>query len=171
MVIVRAETAKDFDSVFRVNRLAFGRDNEARLVEAVRKTEFFIPELSLVAVIDEEVAGHILISMIAVETKEGKVPVLGLAPIAVLPEFQRRGIGSELVRHGIKESSRLGHRAIVLVGHPEYYPRFGFEPARAKGLETAYPVPDEAFMVLELYSGALDGIAGTILHPPAFDEV
>jgi putative acetyltransferase len=171
MVIVRAETAKDYDSVFRVNELAFGRDNEARLVEVVRKTEFFIPGLSLVAVKGVEVIGHILISMIHVDTKEGKTPVLGLAPIAVLPEFQRQGIGSELIRKGIKESRRLKHQAIVLIGHPEYYPRFGFEPARAKGLETAYPVPDEVFLALELYPGALDGISGMIIHPPAFNDV
>lgn len=171
MVIVRAETANEYGSVFRVNELAFGRDNEARLVEAIRKTEFFIPELSLVAVKDEKVVGHILISMITVESKQGNIPVLGLAPIAVLPEFQGQGIGSELVCQGIKESRRLGHRAVVLVGHPEYYPRFGFEPARAKGLETAFPVPDEAFMTLELYPGALDGVSGMLVHPPAFKEV
>jgi len=119
---------------------------------------------------DDKVVGHILFSVIVIETKKGDVPVLSLAPMSILPEYQNRGIGSELVRHGLKECQRLGHQVIVVIGHPKYYPRFGFKPAKKKGLKSVYPVPDEAFMVLELTPGALEGVSGSVRFPPAFDD-
>jgi putative acetyltransferase len=91
--------------------------------------------------------------------------------MAVHPEFQNRGIGSELVRQGLERCRKLGYKVVIVVGHPTYYPRFGFISARAKGLETPFPVPDEAFMVIELTPGALNGISGMIIYPPAFEEV
>jgi len=135
----------------------------------LRESDDFIYELSLVAVKEGRVVGHILFSPIAIETEIGLVRVLSLAPMAVLPEFQRQGIGSELVRYGLKECERFGHEVVVVIGHPEYYPRFGFSPARAKGLEAPFEVPDAAFMVLELKEGALEGIKGLIRLPPEFD--
>jgi putative acetyltransferase len=166
---IRAETEEDREAIFQVNRLAFGQDDEAWLVDNLRDSDDFIYELSLVAVKEGKVVGHILFSPIAIETERGLVRVLSLAPMAVLPEFQRQGIGSELVRKGLEESRCYGHEVVVVVGHPEYYPRFGFSPARAKGLEAPFEVPDEAFMVLELKAGALEGIKGMIKYPPAFD--
>jgi putative acetyltransferase len=94
--------------------------------------------------------------------------MLGLAPVAVLPDYQRQGIGGVLIRHGIEECARLNCQAIVVLGHPEYYPRFGFIPANQKGLKCEYSVPDEAFMVLELECGALDGCSGTVKYRPEF---
>jgi putative acetyltransferase len=123
------------------------------------------------AVKSKQVVGHILFSPIIIETQKAAVPVLSLAPMAVLPEFQNQGVGLELVRQGLRESKRLGHNIVVVVGHPGYYPRFGFTPARAKGLEVPFKVPDEAFMVLELIPGTLDGIKGTVIYPPEFNEV
>lgn len=169
MLEIRAEKKEDQPAIYEVNKLAFGQEDESRLVDALRESDDFIYELSLVAVKEEKVVGHILFSPIAIETKEGYVRVLSLAPMAVLPEFQRQGIGSELVRHGLKECERFGHEVVVVIGHPEYYPRFGFTSARVKGLEAPFEVPDEAFMVLEIKEGALDGINGTIKYPPAFD--
>jgi putative acetyltransferase len=169
MVEIRAENEADRESIYEVNKLAFGQEDEPRLVDALRESEDFIPELSLVAAKEGEVVGHILFSPIAIETERGYVRVLSLAPMAVLPEFQRQGIGSELARYGLKECERFGHEAVVVIGHPEYYPRFGFSSARAKGLEAPFEVPDEAFMVLEIKEGALDGVSGTIKYPPAFD--
>lgn len=171
MVTVRPERAKDYEAIHEVNKLAFGGEEEALLIQRLRKSTSFLPELSLVAVKSGRVVGHILFSPIIIETQSEAVPALSLAPMAVLPEFQNQGIGSELVRQGLRESKRLGHDIVVVVGHPGYYPRFGFTPARAKGLEAPFSVPDEAFMVLELSPGALKGKKGTLKYPPAFDEV
>jgi len=132
MVKIRVEREGDCEAVFNVHKRAFGRENEARLVEKIRKLDYFIPQLSLVAVKDDEIAGHILFSYVTIQTRTGDVPALGFAPVAVLPKFQKQGIGSELILQGLNECRRLGHRIVVLVGHPDYYPRFGFLPARAK---------------------------------------
>jgi putative acetyltransferase len=170
MTTIRPETAEDYAAVHEVNALAFVREVEARLVEALRRMPDFIPELSLVAVEGGRVVGHILFSPLVIETKDGAFPALALAVLAVRPEFQRQGIGSALVRDGLERCRSLGHRIVVVIGHPEYYPRFGFSPARARGLEVPFPVPDEAFLALELVPGALDGVAGMVKYPPPFSE-
>jgi putative acetyltransferase len=166
---IRAEGEADRDAIRRVNARAFGRANEAQLVDALRASTSFVPELSLVAVDDARVLGHILFSRIHIRTPERSVPALALAPVAVLPECQNHGVGSALIRRGLEECRRFGHRIVVVVGHPNYYPRFGFSPARAKGLDA--PFPDRAFMVRELVPGALDGVCGRVEYPPAFAAV
>lgn len=171
MLEVRVERVEDYEAVFQVLKSAFGRENEAWLVEKIRKSDCFTPQFSLVAVKDGELAGHILFSRVVIQARAGDVPALGLAPVAVLPELQKQGIGSRLVRQGLDECRRLGHKIVVLVGHPDYYPRFGFLPARAKGLGIPFPVPDRAFMALELVPGALDQVSGMVVHPPEFSEV
>jgi len=170
MITIRPETVEDYEAIGEVNALAFGQEDEATLVEKLRGSSGFIPELSLVAVEGGRVVGHILFSPFVIETKDGAVPALTLAPLAVRPGFQNQGVGSALVRDGLERCRTLGHRIVVVVGHPPYYPRFGFSPARARGLEAPFPVPDEAFMVLELVPGALDGVAGTVRFPPPFSE-
>jgi putative acetyltransferase len=102
---------------------------------------------------------------------QGDVAVLSQPPMAVLPEVQNSGIGSQLVRTGLEKCRELGHKIVVVVGHPEYYSRFGFVPARQKNLELSFPVPDEAFMVCELAPDALDGIEGKVKFPPEFEGV
>jgi len=171
MITIRPETTEDYTAIAEVNLLAFGREVEPRLVEALRESPEFIPELSLVAVETGRVVGHILSSPMIIETKDGAVPALALAVLAVRPEFQNQGIGSQLVRDGLERCRNLGHRIVVVVGHPAYYPRFGFSPARAQGLEAPFPVPDEAFLALEFVPGALDGIAGVVRYPPPFGEI
>ena len=151
--------------------LAFGGETEARLVEKLRGSTDFIQTLSLVAVRYTKVVGHLLFSPIAIKAKMTAVSALALAPMAVHPEFQRQGIGSELLREGLDHCRILGHKAVVVVGLPNYYPRFGFTSAKARGLEAPFAVPDEAFMALELTAGALDGISGMVTYPPAFEEV
>jgi putative acetyltransferase len=169
--LVRRETPADYAAVETVNRLAFGQDREARLIEAVRQAAEYIPELSLVAEVDGQVVGHILFSPIAIRTAVKSAAALALAPMAVRPEFQRRGIGSQLVRAGLEACRRLGHARVIVLGHAAYYPRFGFAPASRWGIRTPFPAPDEAFMALELDPSALDGCAGVVEYPPVFNEV
>jgi putative acetyltransferase len=166
MIMFRPETAADGPAIHDVHARAFGRENEARLVDALRASSEFVPELSLVAVDAPRIVGHILFSGIRIRTAERMIPALALAPVAVLPEHQNQGIGSALIRRGLAESTRLGHRIVVVVGHPSYYPRFGFSPARVRGLQA--PFPDAAFLVQELTPGALTGVCGTVEYPLAF---
>lgn len=171
MISIRAESPADVDAIFEVNEQAFGRKQEAQLVNELRTSDDFIPELSLVAVVDDRIVGHILFSPIVIGTKSSRTSVLSLAPMAVSPGYQDQGIGTELVRQGIHRCRELGHKVIVVVGHPAYYPRFGFVQAREKGIQTTFEVPDEAFMVLELFEGALNGIEGTVRYPAVFERV
>ncbi len=171
MMIIRPEKIKDYTAIHEVNELAFGGRAEADLIEALRKTDSFIPELSLVAVRNGEVIGHILFSPIVIKSKERVISALALAPMAVHPKFQNQGVGTKLIRRGHEDCRRLGYKVVVVIGHPGYYPRFGFLPARDKGLQVPFPVPDEAFMVLEFVPGALEATQGEIIYPPAFEKV
>lgn len=169
MFVVRHERPEDRAAVWQVNALAFGRPNEAHLVDRLREGPQ--PTISLVAVQDGRLVGHIFFSPVSVESDGGTFPGLGLAPMAVLPEYQRRGIGSELVRQGLQACAQGGHPVVVVLGHPAFYPRFGFLPASRKGLHCEYAVPDEAFMVAELSPGALQGRTGIVKYLPEFSEV
>ena len=115
--------------------------------------------------------GHILFSPVTIESKGTSFEAIALAPMAVLPAYQRKGIGSQLVRAGFEECRRLGHEIIVVLGHPDYYPRFGFVPAKQKGIDCEFEVPEEAWMILELREGALAGRRGIVRFQPEFHEV
>ena len=169
MIRVRPETAEDAPAVRRVNELAFGHPEEAALVEALRDAS--VPHLSLVAVEDGHVVGHIFFSPVSIESEGSTFQAMGLAPMAVLPEYQGRGVGSELVREGLRECLLRGWKVVVVLGHPEYYPRFGFVPAVGKGLRSEYQVPDEVFMVAELEPGALGGRRGLVKYRREFGAV
>ena len=171
MLTIRPEQPADHEQVFHVNELAFGQPDEARLVQALRRSPAFIPELSLVAVEDDRVVGHILFSRIAVRSGTAAHEALALAPMAVLPARQRVGVGSSLVKRGLADARRLGHGVVILVGHPEYYPRFGFVPGEPLGIRPPFEVSPGAFMVLELQPNALAGIRGEVEYPPEFAEV
>ena len=123
------------------------------------------------AELDGLVVGHILFTEVSIEDSDPCPRVLGLAPLAVLSEFQRKGIGTALMRHSLERCRDMGHDVIVVVGHPEYYPKFEFLPASRYGLRCEYDVPAEVFMVLELRVGALQGIRGLVRYQPEFAEV
>jgi putative acetyltransferase len=164
-VTVRPERANDRAAVRRVNEAAFGQPDEADLVDAVRSA----PEaISLVAESDDAVIGHILFTRVTIEAAGRQAEAMGLAPMAVLPEWQRRGVGTALVKAGLAACAASGHEIIVVVGHPSYYPRFGFVPGYSKGMRYDVDVPDEAFMVLELRRGALERVAGVVKYRPEF---
>lgn len=155
-MIIRSETASDIARIHDVNERAFGQPGEAKLVDALR--ERATPFLSFVAEDDGAVVGHICFSPVTIAGVERLI--LGLAPMAVAPERQNQGIGSQLVRNGLDECRRAGAAAVVVLGHPEYYPRFGFRPASTAGLRSEYDVPDPVFMVLPLTPDVdLSGVA------------
>jgi putative acetyltransferase len=162
---VRPETSADHEAIRHVNRLAFGQDDEARLVDALRNGGYV--RLSLVAEQGGQVVGHILFSDLPIITEAGTVSALALAPMAVLPEFQNQGIGSAMVRIGLDECRRQGHQIVVVLGHPHFYPRFGFSPKLAEHLDSPFP-GGATFMALELVPGAMDGVIGKVQYPPPF---
>ena len=163
MVIVEESVGHRF-GVGAVNRAAFAGEDEAGLVERLRADG--LVRLSLVAVDGGEVIGHVLFTALPVEVDGRAVDALALAPLAVRPDRQGEGIGSRLMEAGLVELKRRGHGAVIVVGHPGYYPRFGFSADLARKL--ASPFPGEAFMALELIAGALAGKAGAVRYPPAF---
>ncbi len=165
-VVIRSETTADLEAIRHVNRLAFGQDTEARLVDALRDGSYV--RASLVAEKDAQVVGHILFSDLPIVTEAGTVPALALAPMAVLPECQNRGIGSTLVRRGLEVCEDQGHRIVVVVGHPHFYQRFGFSSKLAAHLESAYS-GRESFMAVELVPGTLDDVTGRVKYPPPFE--
>lgn len=160
--IIREE--QDWEGIREAHRQAFGREDEARLVDALRDGGHV--RLSLVAEEGGRVIGHVLFSDLPIETPQGTVSALALAPLAVLPARQRQGVGSLLVREGLRACAGRGHRIVVVLGHPGYYPRFGFSAELARPLKA--PFSGEHWMAAELVPGALAGVAGQVRYPPPF---
>jgi putative acetyltransferase len=169
MIIVRPEKSEDIPAIRIVNEMAFGRPEEADLVDALRRNGK--AAISLVAEADGRVVGHILFSAVTIQSNETVLMGIGLAPMAVVPERQNQGVGSILVEHGLRRCREEGHPFVVVLGHPQYYPRFGFVPAGRFGIKSEYDVADEVFMVMELREGALSGCAGVVKYQPEFNEV
>lgn len=167
MIIVRSELPGDRDAIRRVNELAFEGPAEADIVDALRDSEAWLPNLSLVAEDGTEIVGHALFSLVRLDSGP---ELLSLGPMAVLPKRQRGGVGTALVRRGLRRGRGTEYPLVVVLGHPEYYPRFGFRPARPYGIETPYDAPDEAWMALPLPAYD-DRVRGTVLYPPAWDSV
>ncbi len=167
--VIRAERSDEVDAIRRITSAAFGREAEARLVEALRASDAFVPELSLVADADGDVVGHLLLSYVGL-AGDGTRRVLSLAPMSVRPDRQRGGIGSALVREGLRLADERGEPLVVVLGHRWFYPRFGFVPATRHGIEAPFPVRDDVFMVrtLRAYDPSL---CGKIAYPPAFDDL
>ena len=165
-LLIRPENAADRDAIREVNQLAFGGDAEANLVDALRDGGFVT--VSLVAETEAKVVGHILFSPVTVRTDNAAVEILSLAPMAVLPEFQRQGIGSALVKAGIETCRKLPYSSIVVLGHPDFYPGFGFSPDTACRLKCPFG-SGNAWMALELGRESLKEVSGTVEYPPPFD--
>ncbi|CAM4479164.1 GNAT family N-acetyltransferase [Paenibacillus tarimensis] len=167
---IRTETVEDYDEVYKLNYEAFGnREDESELIERIRKSKAFVSDLSIVAEAGEQIIGHMLMSRALVEDHDNQYDVIVLAPIAVRPQYQRQGIGRMLIEEGIRRCRALGYGIILLIGHPTYYPKLGFQPARKFGLELKqFVVPDEVFMVYEVEDGELNEIKGELKYPEAF---
>jgi putative acetyltransferase len=173
MIIIHNEMPEDIEAIRIVVERAFGTAEEAILVDQLR--EAGKATLSLVATEDEQIIGHILFSQVTIESDKpqaGDAPVraLGLAPLAVLPEFQNRGVGALLTKAGLDECRKAGYACVVVLGHPHYYPRFGFVPSVRYQIKSEFNVSDETFMILELKEGALQNQTGIVKYQPEFNE-
>jgi len=167
VIEIRNETPDDHPAVREVNERAFGGPHEAALVDMLRSANKAL--ISLVAVSQGRVVGHILFSSVTVAVAPESFRGIGLAPMSVLPEFQNKGIGSRLVREGLEACEREGYDAVVVLGHTGFYPRFGFLRAKDHGLDNEYNATD-AFMVLELREGVLGRIRGLVKYAPEFSD-
>ena len=165
LIDIREELPNDIAAIREVNRRAFGQDQEANLVDALRANGASL--LSLVATIDGQVVGHIMYSPATIANITGA----GLAPMAVLPEHQRHGIGGKLIQAGTQKLRDAGVPFIIVLGHSVYYPRFGFNPASNLGIKCQWDVPDDAFMLLVLDHSTMQGISGLARYRDEFSTV
>ncbi|PGL42534.1 GNAT family N-acetyltransferase [Bacillus cereus] len=174
MVTIRQEQKNDYRKTEEVVQQAFLNEEfsdkkEHELVKRIRECDAFIPELSLVAV-DEEIVGHILLSKITIEQDGTSVESLALAPVSVARGHQKKGIGGKLIGAALEKAKELGYGSVVVLGHPEYYSKFGFEKASNWNIKAPCEVPDEVFMVMELRENALQGVEGIVQYSSAFAE-
>jgi putative acetyltransferase len=166
---IREEIFQDIDAIRTINEQAFGQPQEANIVDKLRANCDGL--LSLVALLDEKIIGHILFSPVTIEGNHGFLKGMGLAPMAVLPEFQRQGVGSKLVQAGIEILRKSKCPFIIVLGHPEYYPRFGFEPASRYRIRSQWEgVPDPAFMILWLDRTMVNHVSGVAKYRDEFNE-
>lgn len=175
-IIIRPEQTAEYNMTEEVIKKAFLHEEysdkkEHLLVKRIRKSDAFIPELSLVALHQEQqVIGHILLSKIKIADGDQTVVSLALAPVSVAPEYQKQGIGSQLIHNALETAKDLGFGSVIVLGHKEYYPRFGFKPASLWNIRAPFEVPDEVFMALELTENALSNVQGVVQYSKAFSE-
>jgi putative acetyltransferase len=169
MLTLRCETPEDISAIHHINTAAFGRPNEADLVDVLRQNNALT--ISLVAVQDGRLVGHIAFSLVTITSDTATREALGLGPMAVLPAYQARGIGAQLVEAGLTACHHTPYGIVVVLGHPYYYPRFGFTPAKPLGIVWEHDVPNEAFMVQEIKAGALAPTRGVVKYRPEFATV
>lgn len=175
-VIIREERQKDFEKINQVVKVAFKNveqsdHTEHLLVEKLRKSQAYIPALSLVAQTPQgEIVGHLLLSKAHIINGSQSFEVLALAPLSVAPAFQRNSIGSKLIEAAHQRAKKLGYAAIVLLGHKDYYPRFGYKKASLFGVSFPFNAPNDCCMVAELRKNALRGISGVVCYSQAFSS-
>ena len=169
LLTLRGEIPEDIPAIHHIHTAAFGRSNEADLVDALRQHNALT--ISLVAVQDGRLFGHIAFSPVTITSSTGTMEALGLAPMAVLPAYQRRGIGSKLMEAGLTVCHHTPYGVVVVLGHPHYYPRFGFTPAKPLGIVWEHDATEKAFMVKEIQEGALAHMRGVVKYHPEFATV
>lgn len=175
-IIIKQEQVKDYKITEKVVKRAFANaehsdNDEHNLVRRIRNSNVFIPELSLVAINDNnEQVGHILLSKIKIKNEDQVVESLALAPVSVLPEYQNQGVGKLLISKALQKAKELRFNSVVVLGHPEYYPKFGFKKASTWGIKAPFEVPDESFMAVELGGNTLDKVSGVVEYPRVFFE-
>ncbi|WP_270234863.1 GNAT family N-acetyltransferase [Staphylococcus warneri] len=173
--IIRQERKEDYRDTEEVVRRAFENEtysdqSEHILVAKLRKSEVFVPDLSLVAVYEDKIIGHILLSKILIDTEDKKVESLALAPISVLPEYQNKGVGRKLIQQALTIAEKLDFESVIVMVHEAYYPKFGFKKASYWGTQAPFEIPDELLMAIELKDNSLDHVSGVIQYSNAFFE-
>ena len=169
---IRQENIADYKNIYELNLLAFEEKEEAILVDLLRKNNEFIPQLSLVALLNNEIIGHILFTKIKIIDDNGNEnESLALAPMAVLPKYQKKGIGGKLINKGFDIATKLNFKSVIVLGHEHYYPKFGFEPTIKWNIKPPFEAPTNAFMGIELVKNSLENISGIVQYPKEFDEV
>ncbi len=175
-ILIRQELTEDYNTTEEMVKRAFLNEEysdkkEHVLVNRIRKSDAFIPELSLVALNqDKDIVGHILLSKVKIIDDDNTVDSLALAPVSVAPEYQKKGIGSQLIHAALKNAKELSYRSVIVLGHKDYYPKFGFKPASLWNIQAPFEVPDEVFMVLELTENSLKNVQGIVHYSTAFSE-
>ncbi|MGN7383156.1 GNAT family N-acetyltransferase [Paenibacillus sp. SAFN-117] len=176
-ITIRKERPEDYKITESVVQNAFANmehsdKKEHELVSRIRETDGFIPDLSLVAVNEnnKEIVGHILLSAIKIVEGNQIAESLALAPVSVLPDYQNKSIGRLLILEALHKAKELGHPSVIVMGHPEYYPKFGFQRASLWSIKAPFEVPDEAFMAIELREGSLEHVSGVVEYPSVFFE-
>lgn len=172
---IRQEIQTDYPIVFNLIEQAFRSEivsdhKEQFLVQRLRKSDGFIPQLSLVAVVNNEIIGYILLSKISIKTDMESIISLALAPVAVLPSFQKRGIGGKLIEEAHHIAKELGYQSIILLGHEKYYPKFGYLPLHEFNISLPFEASKENCMAIELVPNALKNIEGSVIYPKEFFE-
>lgn len=172
---IRPEGPKDYPTVFKLIEQAFAEmpfssHTEHFIVEKLRKTDAYIPELSLVAEQDGDIVGHIILSKIKIDNGQQQFDALILGPVSVWPDLHSQGIGSQLIKMAHKVAKALGHQIVVLLGHKDYYPRFGYQLMRDYGISLPHEASPENCMVIELTQGALEGVSGQVIYSKPFME-
>lgn len=170
---IRQETDKDFPAVFKLIEEAFESEIQSEhkehfLVEHLRNSKSFIPELSLVAELQKNIVGHILLTRIKIKNNNQQFDALALAPVSVHPKHQRKGIGSKLIEAAHNKAAKLGFNSVVVLGHSSYYPKFGYKQAHQYGIEFPFEAPKENCMMKELINGSLQRVNGTVIYPKEF---
>ena len=171
IITVRPEQQGDIDQISELNKLAFGQDNEARLVALLRSAPGYVPGLSLIAVAEGVVVGHILFSKIFVVSGDARYETLALAPMSVHPSYQKQGVGARLITTGLQSARELGFGSVIVLGHEHYYPKFGFLPASRWSIRAPIDVPDNVFMAIELIPGSLKNVSGIVEYPVEFSAI
>lgn len=172
---IRQEEPKDYPAVAKLLKSAFQDEthsdqNEHLLVERLRNSDAFIPELSIVAELEGKIAGHILLTKIKIWNENESFESLALAPVSVNPNHQKKGIGGQLIRAAHQKAKELGFQSVVLLGHQDYYPKFGYKPAGKYGIKIPFDAPEENCLAIELTKNALKGVSGMVAYPREFYE-
>jgi putative acetyltransferase len=168
---IRHETTNDYLKIRNVNDLAFEQPNEGLLIDKLRLNPNFINKLSIVAEFNGRVIGHILFFPIKIRGVFKTYDSLALAPMAVLPDFQNKGIGGQLITKGLEVAKELGFKSVIVLGHKDYYPKFGFAPASRWKIKAPFDLPDGVFMAIALVPDGLKNVSGMVEYPKEFDEV
>lgn len=169
-MLIRTELLADYDVVRELYLQVFADSRAVDLVEQLRDAAEYHPDLSLVAVIDNNIVGHIMFSLVNVADDLKRLPALGLMTMAVCPEYQRQGVGTHLLEYGLRRCHQERHHLVIAIGCVEFYPRFGFKKASQHGIYAPFTLADDAFLVLALRPQTLGRVQGTVIYPEFYTQ-